>query len=140
MMPVADLEATLRAAVAAQGELYRQALVQARDLASDLNADTDASKHLAGFVKTLDEVARVEASVADLKRCWTSLRQPPSPDTRQVLDAAACMLEELLVEIARAEQKAASHMQTLGPALATAAKSQRAMRVYAVAAQDSTSS
>ena len=129
------LEAKLHDCYQAQVQHYRKALAIAKELPEAFSSGAAPTEKLKQLSQRLDEVARLEGMIAEVKQNWRHQQYKPGTRLQATLDTTEALLSELLPQISRAEQLARDARQNLHPRLSDAVQSTRMRNAYRSAEQ-----
>ncbi len=128
--PTAIDDAVLIQAYTEEADRYSRALTLAADLPAALQHDSGANEKLQQVLALLDEVAVIEAGIAERKRQWQQTGQKPGSQLQSALENVAKLIELLAGHIGGAERQAIAHKSQLAPELDAMARSQQMQRAY----------
>lgn len=129
-MATADEEAGLLVVYAREAECYGRALGVAETLPDVLRQGGDGSEQLRQVVAILDEVATLEASIADIRRHWQQTGRRPGGELQALLRRVTELIERLAVQIGAAEKEATTRRDRLIPDLDAGIRVRRMQRAY----------
>ncbi len=131
MKPAAsEVEAELFDSYGTQSTHYARSLELIRGLPTDFSDGTDTHDTLQEINRELDHVARLESELANLKTEWQTHRLVPSDRLQERINGIQGLLEELLGQIAVAEQHAESAKQRLRPEIESSVQSTKMRNAY----------
>jgi hypothetical protein len=114
---VAGWEAELCAAYRVEIDLYTRAAVVARDLPAAFPHGQQAEESAQKIVHYLDEVALIEARIAETKSGWLITHGKPGPEFKSILAQVTRSIVELAEQMKIAERAAQARKAFLSPAL-----------------------
>lgn len=128
--PTATDDTVLLQAYTEEADHYSRALTLAADLPAALEHDGGANEKLQQVLTLLDEVAAIEARIAERKQRWQRTGQKLAPQLQSAVAKVAKLIELLAEQICRAERQAVAQQSQLAPELEAMARSQQMRRAY----------
>jgi hypothetical protein len=126
-------EGTLCAAYKEETGHYTQALQMADALATALQQGQGFEDKVRQIVVQLDEIARLEALIAEPKRHWQQSGRKPAGEFKNVLAQVTQLIERLADKIRAAEQMASLRQQCLVPELDSLIRGKQMRSAYGAA-------
>ena len=120
----------LYTAYAEQADRYARALEVARALPADFQQGGAGEERLQQITALLNEVALIEARIAETKQAWQATGQKPDPQLKGVLTRVTELIEGLSGYIQEAEREAVQQKGRLVPELDAAVRGQQMQRAY----------
>ncbi len=118
----------LTAAYTEEATRYERALELAKRLPKNLQTGQAPEEQLQEISHALNEVALIEARIAEAKDAWHLSGEKPGPELKHVLTRVAELIEGLMGHVTAAENEAIAQKERLAPELDAAIRGQRMQR------------